>query len=61
VIGAARALNAVYLSSAYSALALMIYGAIDGLVYRRSVEPSRRALWLPGPAGSLGVGVHRAF
>lgn len=61
VIGAARALNGVYLGSAYSALVLVIYGAIDGLVYRRRPEPSTRTAWLPGPAGSLGVGLRHAY
>jgi len=50
VIGTARALNGIYLGSAYSALALMIYGAIDGLVYRRGRDPAAAWRLVPDPA-----------
>ena len=61
VIGGARALNGIYLASAYSALALMIYGAVDGLFHRHRAAPSSRTVWLPGPSGSWGVGLRGGF
>lgn len=55
-IDTARALNVVYLAAGYTTLALMIYGAIDGIYHRkrkrrqeRAVEAS--ALLLPGGGG----------
>jgi hypothetical protein len=55
-IDTARALNVVYLATAYAALGLMIYGAIDGIYYRRPPGHATDSgalvpLALPGGAG----------
>jgi hypothetical protein len=59
-IDRARALNVVYLATAYAALGLMIYGAIDGVYHRRRAGRAADAgalvpLVLPG-GGGLALG-----
>jgi len=61
-IDTARALNVVYLVTAYAAVGLMVYGAIDGLYYRRPGARSQRTGWiapavLPG-GGALSMTHH---
>ena len=57
----ARGLNIAYLASAYAAAALMIYGAIDGLYYRRRGISTRHAVQITGGRRSLGLGATLRF
>ncbi len=58
-IGAARALNVIYLVTAYTAGAVMIYGLVDGLYHRRGSLRKKRMTWVnPGgvtPGGHAGA------
>ena len=58
VIDTARALNVVYLISAYTAGAVMLYGLVDGLYHRRGSAPPKTTWITPSgvaPGGHAGA------